>query len=709
MMARRIRTISYASATLAAALVATAPTPSSAGGTRSLELSDHGDFDRGETEGAAIEASGRVTVGFTPERGEPVDATSAFSCLGRKGEVLVGTADKAAVHRVSVGTRGKNKGKVQVERLAELSGVVVTAMAELPGGDIVVATLPGGKLMRMDKRGKLSDFAELPVDHVWALEVHKGKVYAGTGPKGELFEMSTSGKDPKVVLDDSDKHIMSLLPVGDALLVGTAPGARLLRVGDETEGVLLEDFNGDELKDMVTTRQGLMVAVNTFEDRNLGSVDALAQNLARTSLTGTPPAGDLAQTRPAKADATVYHVDLGKGRDLDRAMEAPWDRWFSRDGQYFTSMLALDDTGTVLLSSSSEGKVYRLRGPRDAATVADFEERQSTALCRADKGPIFATVGQGAAAYHLQASPADKARYRTRVFDAKHPADYGALVLRGKGPLTARVRTGPSIEPGERWSEWTKVELKSAPGAQYRGDLSKAKRRRYMQLEIGLGSPDAELRELRQFYAPENLAPLLERVDVSRPSFDTDSVSEPSTKVTIRWKVDARDDDDLIYDVRARPEGTGETQWIPLHKDDERVTKRELSWDLSTVPDGVYEIEVVASDEPSNGAGNARTDELTSAPFVVDRQRPRIEDLRFGAGTLSATVHDDGGYVHDVAIRVDDMPFQRVAARDGLYDEPDEVISVALTDLQPGTHRVVVRARDSFGNIETEAIIARVE
>jgi len=702
---RRLGSITSALA-LAVALV---PAPALAGGTKSFSLSEHSDFDAGETEGAAIEGSGRVTTGFLPAKGEVTNAASAFSCLGRKDEVLVGTADKAAVLRVRLAPRGKDKGKPTVERVAELSGVVVTAMAELPGGDVVVATLPGGKLQRMDGKGKLSAFAELPVEQVWALVVHQGKLYAGTGPKGEVFAMELSGKDPKVVLDDEDKHVLSLLSIGEALLVGTSPGARLLKVGKDPKGVLLKDLEGDELRALALTRQGLLAAVNTFEDRQIGSVDALTKNLARTSLVGDPPMGDLQTQRGPRADGVVYHVDLGPGRDFERASEAPWDQWFSREGQYFTAMLALDDVGTVLLSSSADGKIYRLRGPRDASTVADFEERQSTALCRVAKGPIFATVGQGAGVYHLEASPAKKALFRTKVLDAKQPSDFGALALRGKGPLTVRARVGPSDEPNDRWSEWTTIELTNEPGAGFRGTLRALPRRRYMQVEVALGSPDAELRQLDQFYAPENLAPLLTGVDVDRPELDQSGEREPSPTVTIRWKVESRDEDELVYDVRARQEGTGDTQWIPLHDRDEPVNKRELQWDLSTVPDGVYEIEVKASDEPSNGDGNARTDELRSAPFVVDRQRPRIEDLRFGGGKLSANVRDAGGYVHDVSYRVDDGPFRTVAASDGLFDEPTEAIVVTPAGLRAGTHRVVVRARDSFGNIETAALLVTVE
>jgi len=65
--------------------------------------------------------------------------------------------------------------------------------------------------------------------------------------------------------------------------------------------------------------------------------------------------------------------------------------------------------------------------------------------------------------------------------------------------------------------------------------------------------------------------------------------------------------------------------------------------------------------------------------------------------------------VHDASYRVDDGSFRTVAASDGLFDEPDEVISFPITGLRAGTHRVVVRVHDSFGNLDTAAIIVRVK
>lgn len=698
-----------------ALLLALLPTSQShAGGTRTFEVESFDDFDKGEADGAAIESSGKLTVGFTTAR-TPLKSTTAFSCLETKKGVYVGTADGAAIIRVSPGkTRRTKKGgdaaPPEVGLVAQLEGVVVSAMAELPGGDLVAATVPGGTLVRVDPKGKVTPFAKLDVEQVWALAVHEGRVLAATGPRGELWSLTTAGKDPKVILDVDDKNLLSLAVVGDEILAGTAPSAKLFAVADDLEGTMLHDFSGDEVRDIAVAGQGLVVAVNAFEDRKLTSLDALTKTLNRTSLVGQPPSGSLGEQRPPDADAEIYRVDLGSKLDVARAAEAAWERWFTRGKQYFTDILPLGDDGTLLVASSSGGKIYRLQGPRDVATIADLEERQTTSLCASGKGELFATTAHGGSVYQLRAAPATTARYRSEVFDAVQPATYGAVAVRGRGPVVLKARSGPSEEPDDaRWSEWKTIALSAKPGDVFwRGQLKSLPHRRFLQFEVGLQGKDAQVRAVELFYAPENLAPLLRSIDIGQPSFDPDDDEEPSAKVTISWKVDERDGDDLLYEVQVRPEGSGDEAWMQLGDDGELMTKNEFKWDLSSVPDGIYEVQVTASDEPSNGSGRARHDELRSAPFVIDRRRPDISEPRVSGDTITATVRDEGGYVHDVAYSVDGGPFRMVAPADGLFDDPEETIEVRLpSSLARGNHSVVLRARDSSGNLATRAVLVR--
>jgi len=717
-MTRALRTLLLCSIATAWSL----PSSAHAGGTRTLKISDYAALDRGETQGAAIDSDGTVTVGYLPQRGE-VKQTTAFACLADGKSVLVGTADDASILRVypnlskKAGKKTKPKkrkdGKIvpeatlKVEKVAALDGVLVSAMAKLPGGGIVAATVPGGKLVQVSKKGKVSDFATLPVEQIWGLTVHKGKLYAATGPKGELYAMTLAGKSPKVVFDAKEKDILSMLAVGDDLVVGVSPSANLYRVTDDVDGELLHSFSGDEVRALAVVDNNLVAAINTFESRQLGSLDALSKTLQRTSLTGASPTGMAGTERPPSAHGELHAVDLGAKLDLDRSTEAPWERWLDRKDQYFTSLLTQGKA--VLVGTSQSGKVYRVAGPRAAATVADFDERQTTSLCQLPKGPAFATTAHGAAVYQLRAAVASQAKYRPKVHDAIHPAQWGAVVLRGSGKLSLRARVGPTAEPdegnGRRWSAWIDIPLSKGPDG-LRGSLAKLPKRRYVELEVGLDDARSTLRGLEAFYAPENLAPLLTEVSIDQPRFKASDKGEPDPTVKIKWKVDARDDDDLLYDVRIRPEGGSSGEWIAVTKDGEPVTSREVNLDLSTVPDGVYEVGVRASDEPANGSAAARTDELVSDPFVVDRQRPSVTTPSVKGSRVSATATDDGGYIHDASYSIDGGRFRTASAEDGMFDSPKEVVVFELpAELRPGTHRVVLRVRDASGNLASTPVV----
>src|SRR5690606_24995019 len=86
------------------------PAWAQAGGTRSHQVVDFSDFDQGETDGAAIESEGRVTVGYAPVR-TALDAMTAFSCVGHRNHVYVATADKASIVRIEAVNASRPRSK----------------------------------------------------------------------------------------------------------------------------------------------------------------------------------------------------------------------------------------------------------------------------------------------------------------------------------------------------------------------------------------------------------------------------------------------------------------------------------------------------------------------------------------------------------------------------------------------------------------------
>lgn len=667
-----------------------------AGGTKTHTLDDFAEFERGEVEGAAIESSGRVTRGYASARAE-LELSSVFTCLVDGKQAWVGTADKATIQRVDL--RGATP---TTEQLVTLEGVVVSALARLPSGDLLAALLPGGKLLRVDKNGEVSDFAELKdVTQIWAIVPHANRLLVATGPNGQLWSLGTDGKDAKVVLDVPEGDVLSVLPIGDAILVGTSPKSRLYQVRSDTlDGVLLHEFKGNEVRALALSGSTLVAAVNSFDERSISSRVALTKQLNRSSLTGEKPEDNNTQRPRANADTQLWAVDLGSKRDVLRAQDAAWETWLEKKGQYFIDLLAIDDRGTVLAASSEGGKIYRARGRRDVAVVADLEERQATSLCSTGSGDVLATASDGAAVYLLQQKPAKQARWVSEVLDAERVARYGSFALRGDGKLQLRVRTGPTREVDDRWTNWTAVKL-AAENDELRGSAD-IPRRRYLQLEVTLADDDAVLRGITAFYAPENLAPLVQSINVKQPSFSAKDDGESKPEIEIDWTVQDRDKDELLYDVRIRR--SGDDEWVKLNQNGP-LSSKKLTVDLDTLADGIYEVEVRASDEPSNGAGAAASDVLISEPFVIDRTRPTIENVTASGGRITGVAKDRGSYVHDVAFSIDGGSFRAASPSDGLFDSSSEKFELLLPDdLSPGPHRVVVRARDARGNLETFAL-----
>ena len=87
--------------------------------------------------------------------------------------------------------------------------------------------------------------------------------------------------------------------------------------------------------------------------------------------------------------------------------------------------------------------------------------------------------------------------------------------------------------------------------------------------------------------------------------------------VTVRWAAHDDNGDDLMFAVWYR--GVGEKKWRLLK---DKITEKYLSFDASLLPDGTYEVRVVASDAPDHTEAAALTGEKVSGEFVVDTTPP---------------------------------------------------------------------------------------
>jgi hypothetical protein len=251
--------------------------------------------------------------------------------------------------------------------------------------------------------------------------------------------------------------------------------------------------------------------------------------------------------------------------------------------------------------------------------------------------------------------------------------------------------------PDRNWSPWTKIDLKD-------GQRLPIPAARFVQWKVALrpDTANSAIESVAINYLPKNIAPVIDDVNVQvgaritslpaqRPANESISIPLGNTSaggtpvhfdvppaavkdrdyIALRWGAHDDNDDDLVYSIYYR--GDNETDW-KLLKDN--LTDKFYSWDSSLLPDGGYEVKVVASDAPSHSPDEALTDEKISPRFEVDSTPPQVQ-------ALQAKV--EGNTMH-VSFRAADgfSPIRRaeysIDAGDWHYIEPVGQISDSKTE-----------------------------
>jgi hypothetical protein len=193
-----------------------------------------------------------------------------------------------------------------------------------------------------------------------------------------------------------------------------------------------------------------------------------------------------------------------------------------------------------------------------------------------------------------------------------------------------------------------------------------------------------------------------------------------SGSVAVRWSARDDNDDDLLYSLYYR--GDGETNWKLLQ---DKITDKFYSFDRDLLPDGGYTIKVVASDSPSNPAGQALTDDKESPRFELDGTPPVVEGLSatFAAGKLHVTFRaaDTFSPIARAEYSVDAGDWQVLEPVGGISDSRSEGYDFTAAVPPPGPaaapppgaaenpaeHIVVVRVYDRYDNVGSGKMVVR--
>ena len=128
------------------------------------------------------------------------------------------------------------------------------------------------------------------------------------------------------------------------------------------------------------------------------------------------------------------------------------------------------------------------------------------------------------------------------------------------------------------------------------------------------------------------------------------------------------------------------------------------------LPDGKYQIKLIASDEPDNPPETALSAENTIQPIVIDNTRPIIKSLNAAMGTdgryvISGAIKDEYSNIIKVQYTIDGQDWTVAYPVDGVFDSLEESFQITTKRLTPGDYTLIVNAFDSEGNIGVEKVL----
>ncbi len=707
---------------------------------RFFEAVTQADFLKGDLTDLAVDAQGRLSLGFATEAIYETASPFVWAlAAGPGGAAYLGSGNDGRVFRVDA----TGQGSV----LFDAAELEVHALAPGPDDSLFVGTSPQGRIYKVARDGTAATFFDPDATYIWALAVDRaGNLYAATGEGGVIYKIAPDGTGAPFYTTRTTHALALAFDGAGNLLVGTGSPGRVIRVDPQGKGFVLLDSSFEEIHMLRFDSAGQLYAAAI----NGGAQPASAAQpvpAPSTSSQGNQPVATVSTevTAVVVADSSSTQAAPAASRDDRRlpkgalyriAPNGLWDEiWESRDDTPYD--VAFEPDGALLVATGNNGRIFRLDGdPLQPTLVARAPARQVTAFLRDAQGRLrYATANPGKL-FSLASTRAATGTYESQPLDAETVSTWGAISWRGTIPAGSSVRiatrSGNTETPDDTWSDW------SAAYADADGSPMSNPNARYLQWRAVLSGSGAGpvLTSVRAAYLQRNLRPTVRTVTVHPPGIvfqkpystgDPElagfaSQSTPDQRLnaeatgsnggaglgrrvyekgleTITWRADDDNGDDLRYDILYRREG--QTDWTALRRG---VTDTILVWDTSTVPNGTYFVKVVASDAPSNAPAAALAGELSSAAFEVDNTPPAIAvgatRVANGRTIVSFDVRDDHSPIERVEYSRDGVEWQGVFPTDGIADSRLEHYELTV-DGALDARGLTLRAMDAMNNVAT--------
>lgn len=719
-------------------------------------------FEKGTPEGVALSSDGHLLEGpaLTPLLTTP--STFVWSvAAGKNGVAYLGTGSPASVLRV--GSDGKpftlfttHDISVQVVRLG-------------PDGALYAATLPSGRVYKLNPAATTPQddaTATLVFDaarfdapaaadksspeksdsgphYIWDMTFDSaGRLYIATGAPGAIYRVnpSASGAAPELFFKSDEAHIRALAWAAHGNLIAGTDGSGLVyRISPEGKGYVLFEAPRREITALAVAPDGTIYAACAGEKNHNPLPPLPVQGVGNVTIT---------IVSPESLQATHPSASVPEGTEIDVLAENQAPRKLWEDKNAIVYALALRSDGLLALSGN-RGRVFRIAPDGSYADIAHLDAEQGLSMASAPGAPESLLIGTGNTGKLVRlttGSGAGQHAYSSDVLDAGVMARFGRIEVEpGSTGYQIFTRTGNIEQPVRGWSGWQPLQDGSVASPSGR----------FLQWKAVL-SPGGVLGSVGVDYLPINIAPVVDdivvvpgaRVPASSQSAGqdqtvnisfgaSDSTTQNNTEdanagnplqavrdrsaIAVRWTAHDDNGDNLMYSLYLR--GDGETVWRLLKKD---ITDKAYSFDADQIPDGGYQVKVVASDAPSHAPGDALTGAKISTRFVVDTTPPVIHDLKAAGAavrceasscsvpfTVTFSAEDATSPIAHAEYSLDAGPWQYIDPIGQLSDSRTEHYELHLSLDAPGgklgEHLITVRVYDRYDNAAVDKTVVAAQ
>ncbi|MFQ6040952.1 MAG: hypothetical protein ACE5PV_08860, partial [Candidatus Poribacteria bacterium] len=578
--------------------------------------------------------------------------------------------------------------------------------------NIYAGTSPDGLVYKISPDGMASTLFSAKEKYIWDLVFdNEGNLYAGTGTNGKIYKITPDGQN-SVLYDSEETHIMSLhySPLSGGAGVGN--DQKVLYAGSENGGIVYKITLDGHASVVYDTKEKEIHALAMDSKGNLYAAATSGKVPGEKKRRELPPPPGAGGEPQKEKESSIYQVSP------DGVVSKLWTA-----SEPLILSMVVDAEDNLVVGTGDEGRIYTVNADGDSASIAKCEEAQALAIHKTKTGSMFIATGNGGKIYRLSTDHAQKGTLESKVYDAKIISKWGNIEWEQVVPegtaISFSTRTGNTSKPDNTWSEWSD-EYTDANGQKI---TSSAARFIQWRATLTTTTPIAApmLKRVAIAYVQTNIQPRIRQINIDSQKDDEAKGERPpggpprqvpkpsggqpsgaSTKRTVKWRVSDANEDSMEYAVYYK--GSDEQTW-KLLKDELKTTS--YSWDSTSMPDGRYQIKIVATDKLSNPANLAKTTEKISDPFEIDNTQPTISEITVtadgnGKFQVRCTAEDNMNHIKEAVFSIDGQDWQMVFPADGIFDSKTEAFDFTTpSELKAGEHTVVIKIADAAGNVSS--------